>query len=394
MSQFPAKPSAPRRPLHQQIYAQLRREIAADFKPGDILPSQNELAKRFGVSFLTVREALSILSEEGVIVRRRGHDTTVVDPAGNQHVAVLIEQDIAHPRTSYFFRRLPQALRTILREQGLRVRLYAGLAVPGEDNDHLFEKSPSTCPEFLEDLNAGRIQAVIIVGGTSNALVHNLRNLRIPFVGQDRSVEYRVSLDPDELTRMGIDHLIAQGRRNLAFMSWGNPSVILRHARERGLDLNIDWIRCDLPPAAPGAGWDEFREIWSAGRNKPDGLLITDGVLFGDALHAMIEAHVRVPNDLMVVTHDTVGSPFWAPFPVTRIFVDPIQMALDMSRMLVDLVNHRQPDPAQVSTPLIFDDPDSPDGPGRRDSAAADRLNEIALLESNGVAASPHDQRD
>lgn len=357
---MPQSLSGPKRPLHRVIYARLRREIAVDYRPGDVLPSQNQLARRFNVSFLTVREALSILAEDGVIERRRGRKTVVVEPAGNQHVAVLIEQDIADPRTSYFFRRLPQALRATLRERGYRVRLYAGLAAPGEDNDHLFERERSTCPEFLEDLEAGDIRAVVIVGGSSPRLVRDLRERRIPVVGQDRFVEHRVNVDMDQLTRMGIDHLLAHGRRRLAFMSWGNPSAILRHARERGLDLNVDWIRCDLPPSAPGAGWDEFREIWSASRERPDGLLITDGVLFADALHAMIEAHVRVPEELMVVTHDTVGAPFWAPFRISRILVDPVRMAQDMASILVKLIDCRPVDDPSRHVPLFLDHPSGP----------------------------------
>ena len=48
------------------------------FRPGDILPSQRELASRYGTSVAAVREATSILSAAGVLDARPGRGTVVV----------------------------------------------------------------------------------------------------------------------------------------------------------------------------------------------------------------------------------------------------------------------------------------------------------------------------
>jgi GntR family transcriptional regulator len=61
-------------PRYQEIADYLRRLISAS-RPGDRLPSEAELCERFGVSRMTVRQALQVLANEHLLVRRRGEGT-------------------------------------------------------------------------------------------------------------------------------------------------------------------------------------------------------------------------------------------------------------------------------------------------------------------------------
>jgi GntR family transcriptional regulator len=49
------------------------------FPPGSKLPSEDQLAREFSVSRVTLREALRVLEDDGVIVRRHGSGTFVLD---------------------------------------------------------------------------------------------------------------------------------------------------------------------------------------------------------------------------------------------------------------------------------------------------------------------------
>ena len=72
-------------PFYQQLYAILRDEIISGrWKPGDMLPSETELIEQFEVSRITVRQALELLVEEGLIYRRRGRGTFVAVPGIEQ----------------------------------------------------------------------------------------------------------------------------------------------------------------------------------------------------------------------------------------------------------------------------------------------------------------------
>lgn len=329
--------------LYRQVYSKLRRKIANEANSGDRLPSQNELAEEFGLSFLTVREALSVLAQEGVIERSRGRDTIVIDPHGGQYIAILSELDISHPRTSYHFRCVPQLLRQRLRSHGRQVRLCIGTAIPGADNSNAFIKGMSSCDELLEDLEAERVCGVVSVGETTRKFAAYLKTLGVPVVGCDASLDDRVSVDYEAIIATGMEYLLEQERRNIAFLGWQGAEQIARLAESYGIKVRPEWVRCDLHPAAPAAGWEEFREIWNAGDRRPDGLLITDDLLFDDALHGMIAAGVKVPEELCVVTHVNRGGAFWSPFPVARLEVDSEAMAEAMAKIILALIERREP---------------------------------------------------
>lgn len=68
----------PALPLYAQIAARLRAQIAAgEYAAGSRVPSEHELAERFGVGRPTVRQATELLVREQVLERRRGSGTYV-----------------------------------------------------------------------------------------------------------------------------------------------------------------------------------------------------------------------------------------------------------------------------------------------------------------------------
>ncbi len=65
-------------PLYQQIRALLEQSLdAGEWPPGTAIPSESELARRFGASQGTVRKAISALASQNLVVRRQGKGTFV-----------------------------------------------------------------------------------------------------------------------------------------------------------------------------------------------------------------------------------------------------------------------------------------------------------------------------
>jgi GntR family transcriptional regulator len=65
--------------LHSQLETTLRRLIeSGQISAGAVLPGELELAAQLGVSRHTVRHALGVLTNEGLLRRERGRGTTVV----------------------------------------------------------------------------------------------------------------------------------------------------------------------------------------------------------------------------------------------------------------------------------------------------------------------------
>lgn len=65
--------------LHASVSGTLEAQIlSGQRKVGDRLPSESEIAREFGVSTRSVREAMQILETKGLVRRRHGERTTVV----------------------------------------------------------------------------------------------------------------------------------------------------------------------------------------------------------------------------------------------------------------------------------------------------------------------------
>lgn len=70
-----------RLPRYLQLAERLKQYIESDaLPPGQQLPSQRDLAERFDTTLMTIRKALSVLEEEGLIRTEHGVGTFVVDP--------------------------------------------------------------------------------------------------------------------------------------------------------------------------------------------------------------------------------------------------------------------------------------------------------------------------
>ena len=65
-------------PVYIQIHDQIKSEIEQGiWKIGDRLPSERELAVKFNVSRMTLRQAIQNLADEGILERKIGSGTYV-----------------------------------------------------------------------------------------------------------------------------------------------------------------------------------------------------------------------------------------------------------------------------------------------------------------------------
>ena len=72
-------------PLYQQIKVLILKGLqAAEWKPGELIPSEMDLAARFRVSQGTVRKAIDELAAENLVIRRQGKGTFVATHAEQQ----------------------------------------------------------------------------------------------------------------------------------------------------------------------------------------------------------------------------------------------------------------------------------------------------------------------
>lgn len=165
--------------------------LRGEYKPGDLLPSQNEMCAKYGVSNHTVREAIGSLVHEGLLYRIQGKGTFVserkLDKLTLGFVTSRMHRDFGtHYRLGYSLHPL---LFQHIEEKAAEIDASVIVSLHHEDID-AERKS-------LLDLVERRVGGIIsfYIGGKYNAdCLEKIRQANIPLVLVDR---YSDSIDTD-----------------------------------------------------------------------------------------------------------------------------------------------------------------------------------------------------
>lgn len=126
---FMVQASATFSPLYRQIKGLILQALeAGEWRPGEVIPSETELAARFSVSQGTVRKAIDEMAAENLLVRRQGKGTFVAthsDPRAFFRFLRLvplsgsaIEQSSSTPLECWRAKAGPEAARTLALKPG------------------------------------------------------------------------------------------------------------------------------------------------------------------------------------------------------------------------------------------------------------------------------------
>ena len=117
-------------PYYLQLKVALTEGIEqGDWGPGDLIPSESELGKSYGVSRTVVRQALNEMTYEGLVVRQKGKGTFVKQPKISSRSLVQSLEgfygDMADRGVSVTTRVLEQALEPADADVALNLELEA-----------------------------------------------------------------------------------------------------------------------------------------------------------------------------------------------------------------------------------------------------------------------------
>jgi len=345
-------------PLYQQVLTHLRGEIAR-LSPGSRLEPEHAMATKFSVSVVTIREALRILASEKLIERHAGRGTFVSESAPaftSGHVAILIDQDVSHPQSSPVYLGMAQTLREHLARHGVGSRLYVGNNPPG------VQKPDLNSPEFLIDLKDGKISGVAaLLAQPSREWLDEVERQQLPVVafGHMKGFPNRCEFTADYLPR-SLEMLRTQGCRTVGFIGWFGHAVdpaphlenLRRQIELQAMETRLSWIRYDGNPCEEGAGWEKFRELWLAETEKPQGVIVSDDLLFKSVIPAIPELGIAVPEELRLVVRTNKGVPLLCPFPISRLEANPKECAINLGEKLLTLLAGKPLDEPLTHFPL------------------------------------------
>lgn len=203
-----------------------------------------------------------------------------------------------------------------------------------------------------------RVDGLIIASAQRKGRLDLFRMLdrkKIPYVLIDRmltgaSANY-VGVKDDELGTMATEHLIAQGCRRVAHIR--GPAVATGLGRLRGyrraltrhgLTPNPAYISSG--PYGDSTGYDSMRELLQVDP-RPDGVFCYNDHTAAGAMKAILEANLRIPEDIAVIGAGNVRYADLLRVPLSTIDQSCAAIGESAAGLLANCMGSKKPSPAQ-----------------------------------------------
>ncbi|QHT62259.1 GntR family transcriptional regulator [Paenibacillus lycopersici] len=347
--------------LYEQIKRHLQSEIElAHWKPHDLLPSENELMKQFGVSRITVKKAMTDLVEQGAIYRVQGKGTFVAppEPVPAASAAPVPAKTKAIALLLPFINNQHNALLLNGVEHILSRAGYSLLFCNTENSIAQEERA-------IRTMLARGVDGMIVYpvdGESYNREILQLTLDSFPLVVMDR---YLRGIDtscvcPDNLTgaREGVDHLIALGHRHIGFLSTvvSNTSSIEdrlsgyeKALADHGIPIDRRYRYVDIELGEPKPIKDKIRDFLTRNPELTAIFAINPGLGL-QVVKAASEMGIRVPEELSLVFFDDFElSEFHAVRP-TYVSQEENVLGQEAAKLIVSMIEH----PGQGTKKLFF----------------------------------------
>ncbi|MCX7936025.1 MAG: substrate-binding domain-containing protein, partial [Planctomycetota bacterium] len=181
---------------------------------------------------------------------------------------------------------------------------------------------------FLAALERGEVHGLLALATSSDVTsLKRVADVGFPVVGgYHKDLPYCVQLNKEEMMAKAVSWLTARGRKRLGLLAIGEDDgeAFKRILAQQDLVHEPQWIvACSHPRENILVGEEGFLRLWRAKEMHPDGLVIMDDVLCAEAIPAILKEGVRVPEELLIVSHANKGVAWPALLPIARMEVDP-----------------------------------------------------------------------
>jgi LacI family transcriptional regulator len=312
-----------------------------------------DIAADLGVSVVTVSKVLrnhSDISEETrdrvmKRIRELNYQPNLAARAlvtGRSSTIGLIVPDLVHP----FFAEVAKGITRQLREHG-----YVLMISSSEENGAIERQE-------IAHMLARRVDALLLASVQSDAATFRmLEQHKTPVILLDRRVPGLtanfVGVDDEDTGCLATDHLIAQGCQRIAHIR--GPEVSTAIGRVAGYQQSL--AAHGIPPnpkyiitgrtaddSADRSGYEAMQHLLAL-TPRPDGVFCFNDPVAMGAMQAVLDAGLRVPEDVAVVG---CGNIYHAPFlrvPLTSIDQNSADIGENAARLALSLVGLKKPVP-------------------------------------------------
>ena len=311
---------------YQRVFEDLRKEIlSGKYKPGQKLPSEADLVKRFGTSRITVGRAVKELQDRDLVERRAGSGTYVrAGSTGGLSFGLIIpdlgQTEIFEP-ICQGMADAPQAADHALLWGG------GAAAQPGMSRqDHAWQLCQQYVARRVSGIFFAPLERLEAEDKTNERIIAALDKARIPVVLLDRDLlpypqrsrHDLVGIDNRRTGFLATAHLIGLGARRVAFLSpeHAAPTVHERMAGYReALFMHGFPIEPRMIQRLEPEGDAPLRELVESLR--PDAFVCGNDRTAGRLMQTLLAMGLRIPQDVRVAGIDDVGYANLLPVPLT-----------------------------------------------------------------------------
>ncbi|WP_300033610.1 FCD domain-containing protein [uncultured Roseobacter sp.] len=145
-------------------------------RPGERLPAERELAERLKVSRPSLRDAIGVLQEQGLLSARAGAGIYVADVLGSAFSPALVQLFARHEAAVFDYLSFRRDMEGLAAERAARVGSETDLRVVQTVFDHMRAAHDSRNPEEEAQLDA-RFHMAIIEASHNVVMLHMMRSM-------------------------------------------------------------------------------------------------------------------------------------------------------------------------------------------------------------------------
>lgn len=353
--------------LYRKVYGEILTDIRSGrVKNGDRLPTEGELSGRYGVSLITVKKALSLLSEEGYVQRVPGKGSFITEATGrkdnteqkNPGTLPLIGLVFEHATT-------PFGLETIYTLDKLAAESGYKLVIGFSYGDR--EKETRE----IQTLIATGVKGIIIMPSHGKYYSTDILRLVVenyPVVLIDKQLEgipvSSVCTDNGNAAAMLVRHLHEAGRKRIGMISTANLGTSSVEERREGFFAQLRELSLESGPECR----PDIRRFDLSIDDTPyetihdylrDNIHLLDAVFcseYGFVPHlakAAAELDIAIPGNLAVCC---VDEDYLAPggFFFTHARQDEAAIAERAMGLMLDMLDGKKETARRYDIPAIF----------------------------------------
>jgi GntR family transcriptional regulator, arabinose operon transcriptional repressor len=337
----------------QPKYERLRRMIVDDIlggrrKPGDMLPTEQQLAATFAIARSTVRQAMAALERDGLIQRIQGKGTFVHEQARPRLRHGLDVFALVLPETQAAF--YPSLQRSF---DEAAWRVHNQILVCQSNND--LDRQGNIILQLLDKEVAG----VAIVPVTTPTPAYQIRQIQkagIPVVFCHRRVEGirapLLEIPFREVGRLAGRALAERGHRRVAFFSLYRSAASTGYLA--GLTDGLATVGSAIAPevyigretADPAIREDELLAYLTAlveRRDRPSAIFVTFDSVAESLYLLLLRLGLRVPEDISLIGFGGVARHSATLRRITSVTVDETQIGRRAVELLDRMRRHELP---------------------------------------------------